>query len=181
MRSEAPAPVGALDVDGHPACGVCGCVHRVTERLNAGLAVTYDQGCPCGCTASGALYDRGIVDLYLLGPDHDVDDRPTAHHDHPAGADLRCDVDHNAGLAVHTGTRERRSVQHTERSVRRLRDRVHIPGAYVAVARVLRRALAGAAGNTGPGSAGVVRPLWMDAVEQRPGLRIVRRAEDATW
>lgn len=57
-------------IGGHPACGSCAHVHRVTDRGKVGnnqdIALVYDIACPepgCYCTASGDAYDRGIVDV----------------------------------------------------------------------------------------------------------------------
>jgi hypothetical protein len=189
VSSAAEAPVGAPPLDSHPACRQCGCLHRFTKR-ERGVEVTYDAACPCGCTANADAYARGIIDHDLDGPglhcSRAYDGRPiggrashdpattTADDDDPG--DERDEHD-NAGLGVHQAPRERGSVQHTVGSERGVRDRVHVSRAHVAIARLFRRAVASPSGDTGSGSSDAVRPVRLDAVEQRSGVRVVT----CTW
>lgn len=68
----AKTPVTAGPVGAHlrgvlgsnPRCASCQHRHRVTDHGTDGIDIEFDACCPeCGCTASGAEYDRGVVDV----------------------------------------------------------------------------------------------------------------------
>lgn len=74
--SETVAPVGAHQDDppvgarvrgmllANSECRSCGHRYRFTDHdIPSGNDVTYDAACPCGCTASGAEYEQGIVEV----------------------------------------------------------------------------------------------------------------------
>lgn len=189
----APNPAGGGHVasllGGHPACSVCTHTHRhtVTDPASS-RTVVFDDVCDeCPCRAGGTAYDglATVVPVSAWRSDArycaEVGVRPATEAASTPLIHLLANgcVKHgDSGLGVHPGPRVGGPVQRPGSAVGGLWDRVRGLGAHVAIARLLRRALAGPSVATGSGRAEAFCPVRLDAVEQPVRLRAVA---DALW